>query len=89
MDSKFSDSTDVGTDPVVFIQAPGDIPNHVFDEFRVVIGPFGHEFLVRPFQQTIELQDASSSTRSITSSIQIKPLVRTLTVTCERWLWAP
>ena len=33
--------------------------------------------------------EASDSTTSISSSIQIQARVATFTVTCERWLWAP
>ena len=38
---------DIGAHPLVVVQGHGHVAHRVLDEFRVVVGPLGHEFLVR------------------------------------------
>ena len=71
----------VGADAIIGVQLRGDVAHHVLDEFRVVVGAFGHVFLVRALEQTEQFARGLFSTTSISSSIQMKSQVRTVSVT--------
>jgi hypothetical protein len=79
----------IGVDAAFGIEAGGDIADHVFDEFGIVVGALGDVFLIRALEQAEEFAGSFGSTSWTSSSIHTKSLVRAVTVTCERWLWAP
>jgi len=45
----------VGGDTLIVIQPYRDVAYHVLDEFRIVVGALGDEFLVRALENAVQL----------------------------------
>ena len=45
---------DIGVDSAFGVEPSGDVAHHVFHKFRIVVGAFGDEFLVRALEQPVQ-----------------------------------